>query len=364
MEKEVRYALGFNKINGLGSKALLKIKNHFSNLETAWENGSRGDFLKAGLRKDLAQRIIEDVKTIDLNQSLDELIRHRIKVLLFNDELYSKLLKEISDPPHLLFYKGVLEEDQIPLAMVGARKPTFYGQSTATNIGMVLAESGVTIVSGLAYGIDALAHQSALKAKKRTVAIIGSGLDEKSFYPKENKKLAEQILAEGGAIFSEYPIGTPPIKGNFPSRNRIISGMSLGTIIIEAAKGSGSLITAQLALEQNREVFALPGNINNENAYGPNQLIKGGAKIITNVNDIFEELNMEGRSEHSYAQKMFTEEPEEKIIIQFLSTEPVHIDKLVRDSKFDSGKVASILTLLEMKGAIKNVGAGNYVLNK
>jgi len=364
MEKESKYILGFNEVKGLGGKTLLKIKNHFGDFESAWRKGSRRDFGEIGLKPDLIDEILQKIKTSNLNQALETLAKNQIKLLSFEDEAYPRLLSEIADPPILLFYKGVLTEDPLPLAMVGARKPTFYGQSATTNIGMALAESGVTIVSGLAYGIDALAHLAALKAKKRTVAVIGSGLDEKSFYPKENKKLAEEILVNGGNIFSEYSAGTPPTKGNFPARNRIISGLSLGTIIIEAAKGSGSLITAELALEQNREVFALPGNINNDNAYGPNQLIKGGAKMITGVNDILEELNIEARTEYSHAQKTLAVAPEEKVVVQFLGMEPIHIDKLARDLKFDSAKVASILTLLEMKGVVKNIGADNYVLNK
>jgi len=284
----------------------------------------------------------------------------KIEKITIQDKEYPKLLKEIYDPPQELFFLGEIKaEENLPLAIVGTRKVSNYGKQVTTELSRGLARAGFTIISGLALGVDGLAHQSALDVGARTVAVLGCGLD--NIYPPVHKKLAEQIVKSGGAIISEYPPGTMPLKHHFPARNRIISGLSLGTLVVEAPETSGALITAKCALEQNREVLAVPGNIFNQNSFGTNQLIKLGAKAITKIEDVFEVFNLEPLKKQR--KKIEPANEEEKIILDILSKEPNNIDEIVKKSNLDAATVNSTLIMMEISGKIKNLGGGNYIIN-
>lgn len=289
--------------------------------------------------------------------------KHQVKVVTFRDENYPENLKSIYDPPPFLFVKGeITKEDRQAVAIVGCRSASVYGKEITERIGRELAKNGITVVSGLARGIDSIAHLSALKENGRTLAIFGSGLDV--IYPQENEKLASEIISRG-AIISEFFMGTKPEAPNFPRRNRIISGLSLGVVIIEAGAKSGALLTADCALEQNREVFAVPGNLGSKNSEGTNALIKQGAKLVTRVEDILEELKLSLRVDQS---STFKAEPDlsglseaEKNIYKTISEEPNHIDKIAGQASVGVSQALSTLLSLELKGLVKQLSGKMFV---
>jgi len=286
----------------------------------------------------------------------------KTKKITLQDKNYPAMLKEIHNPPKELYIKGeIINQDKVAIAVVGTRKYTQYGKQAALDIAGKLSKLGITIVSGLAKGIDTFAHQAALENNGRTIAVLGSGMDKDNFSPACNYTLGEKI-AENGAVISEYPEGTPGAIYTFPERNRIISGLSLGVVVIEAPEQSGALITANLALEQNREVFAVPGNIYEKNSQGTNQLIKMGAKLVTCVEDILEELNLSHLLQSTEKKKIKPENKEEEILFTILSSQPMHIDEIVKISKLPVSAVNSTLMILELKNAVRNLGKGNYVL--
>ena len=284
-----------------------------------------------------------------------------IRKITLQDKNYPAILKEIHNPPKELYIKGeIINQDKVAIGVVGTRKYTQYGKQACLDIAGKLARLGITIVSGLAKGIDTWAHQAALEQGGRTIAVLGSGLDKKSFYPSSNYSLSEKICQQG-AMISEYPPGTRGTQFTFPQRNRIISGLSLGVVVIEAPEESGALITAALALEQNREVFAIPGSIYEKNTQGTNQLIKMGAKLVTDVEDILDELNLS----HLLTiekKKIKPKNKEEEIILSILSAQPIHIDEIIKNSELPASTVNSVLMILELKKAVRNLGRGNYIL--
>ncbi|MFZ5559523.1 MAG: DNA-processing protein DprA [Patescibacteria group bacterium] len=281
--------------------------------------------------------------------------------ITLQDKEYPSILKQIHDPPKELYIKGeIINQDKVAVAVVGTRKYTQYGKQVTFDIAGKLAKLGITIVSGLAKGIDTFAHQAALENGGRTIAVLGSGLDKKSFYPSSNYHLSEKI-SQHGAVISEYPPGTWGTQFTFPQRNRIISGLSLGVVVVEAPEESGALITAALALDQNREVFAIPGSIYEKNSYGTNQLIKMGAKLVTDVEDILEELNL-SHLLTTKKKRIKPENKEEEIIISILSAQPTHIDEIIKKSGLPASIVNSTLVILELKKAVRNLGRNNYIL--
>jgi DNA processing protein len=292
-------------------------------------------------------------------------------LLILDDGVYPSLLREIYDPPITLYVKGAWEEclNQPCIAVVGSRRCSTYGQNAALMLGRDLAQRGVTIVSGFARGIDAAAHRGALEGGGRTVAVLGTGIDEA--YPRDHKRLAEEILERDGAVVTQFPLGTPPVSENFPYRNRIISGLSLGVVVVEAAENSGSLITARLAIEQNREVFAVPGNITSRNSFGTNYLIKGaGAKLVQQWQDIAAELPPqiaakllpppfgEKQKEKSLSEQLSLV-PEslsgnERRVFKLLTADiPAHIDSLVGKSKLSISDLTAALLALEMRELVR-----------
>ena len=287
---ETKYFNAFNLIEGLGPIAFKKLLAHFNSLEEAWSI-EINQLRQAGLENFVIEQIKKQRPQINPSEQMERLTKEGIDLITILDKNYPKLLKEIYSPPALLYIRGKLElNDEFSLAIVGTRKLSSYGQQITPLITSDLAGAGLTIISGLAKGIDTLVHQAALKANGRTIAVLGSGLDKKSIYPSINRHLAEEI-SQKGAVISEFPIGAEPLAQHFPQRNRIISGLSLGILVIEAPEKSGALITAKDALEQNRDVFAIPGPILAKNSLGPNNLIKMGAKLVSQANDILYELN-------------------------------------------------------------------------
>lgn len=289
--------------------------------------------------------------------------KENFKTVKFTDKDYPFLLKETVPPPQLLYIKGSIEpRDKNAVAIVGARVATSEGLKTAYDLAFELAQAGITIVSGLAQGIDTEAHKGALDAGGRTIAVLGTGIDV--IYPTSNIELSKRILDGGqGAIISEFAPGTPAYPSNFPQRNRIISGLSRGTVVVEAREKSGALITANFALEQNRDVFAVPGPIGRPTSYGPNRLIKEGAKIVTGVSDIIEELGFKITSvrENKKESGFDNIAGDELKIATMLSNEPKTVEELIRESKITASQINAAISMLEIKGIIRKVG-GKYTL--
>jgi DNA processing protein len=285
-----------------------------------------------------------------------------IKTISIKENNYPKLLKEIKDPPKVLYYLGEIKKAENCFAIVGTRRYSSYGKQVALEMAGDLSEVGLTIVSGLAPGIDTFSHQAVVERKKRTIAVLGTGLDEKSIYPKSNLDLAKKIIETGGCLISEYPSGTRGTQFTFPQRNRIISGLSLGTLVIEAKEKSGALITANFAFSQKRKIFAIPGQIYSSNSKGPNLLIKRGAKLVDNINDILQELDLPLKSKELAS--LQGENEEENLILNILKEEALYIDKIIERTKLPAATIASTLSILEIKGKVKNLGRNTYAISR
>ncbi len=363
-QNDLKYWVAVSRNPKIGATRLVKLFNFFHSMEEAWQ-ASFSELRRAGLDENIIHDFLAQKMTINPDAEWEKLVKENINVLTINDPKYPKLLKEIWNPPAILYVKGELPpDDGFNLAVVGTRKISTYGRQIASMLTAELVQNGFNIVSGLALGVDALAHQTTVGLGGKTVAVLGSGIDSESVYPAQNRYLAGEIIKTGGAVISEYPLGAIAMPGNFPLRNRIVSGLSLGTLVIEAAEESGALITAQCALEQNREVFAVPGSIFNPTSAGPNKLIKMGAKAVTSVNDILETLNLAQAANFIQNKKILPASPEEEKILANLSHDPTHIDKLIGACALDAAKIGAILTLMEMKGMVKNLGGMNYVITK
>ncbi|MEK7167153.1 MAG: DNA-processing protein DprA [Patescibacteria group bacterium] len=360
---DLKYWIAFSYLPEIGSARFRKLLNYFKNLELAWQ-ANANELEKAGLEKNIVEKIISKRKTINPDEKLEILNKENIKTIAFNDPEYPKLLKEIDSPPALLFYKGNFQkQDEFSLAIVGTRKISIYGKQIILKIVKDLVQNNLVIVSGLAKGVDSLAHQITLESNGRTIAVLGSGLNKKNIYPAENQILAQKIVEQNGLLISEYPPETLPQRYFFPYRNRIISGLTLGTLIIEAPEKSGALITARYALEQGREIFAIPGNIHNVNSVGCNNLIKMGGKLVDNANDILDALNFVRTVKPIVKKIIKPSNKEEAELLKYLSEEPIHIDKLIELSKLSSTIINSVLTMMEINGKIKHLGGMYYILN-
>ena len=357
---EEKYWLGFNLVKGVGPAKVQALLNQFGDLRSAW--GAQKDQLRRiGFDQRSIDSFFEKRKELDLDQCLADVQAIGVTLLTWKSEEYPNYLREIEGSPPLIYVHGSLEEiDRWAVAVVGTRRLTSYGRQITQELVAGLVLNGVTIVSGLARGIDAVAHKTALEHGGRTIAVLGSGPD--CIYPPENRALARQIVNGRGAIVSEYGLGVQPEAKNFPPRNRIISGLSLGVIVVEAGDRSGASITARFALEQGREVFAVPGNITSPASKGTNRLIQQGAKLVTGVDDVLEELNLAMVLEHSAVQLSLPETQDEAALYEYLSAQPVHIDDLSRSTGLSSSLVSSTLTLMELKGMVRQVGGMNYVL--
>jgi DNA processing protein len=335
------------------------MEKHFGNLEAAWQ-AAPTDLKRSGLDSGSIHAITSRRPDISLDAEMEKLDRYGVKVLTFHDAEYPSRLKEIYDYPPILYVRGsLLSEDEWCLAVVGTRRATVYGRQVTEEIVTDLARNKITIVSGLARGIDSIAHRSALEAGGRTLAIFACGLD--IVYPAENAELARRIIQQG-ALISEYPLGTRPRANNFPRRNRIMSGISLGVLIAEAGKVSGAMITAQMALEQNREVFAIPGSILSPASDGTNHLIQEGAKLVSNYNDILEELNLTAVAHQMEIREIVPASDTESLLLKQLGAEPTHIDEICHSTRLPISALSSTLAMMELKGLVKQAGNMNYVL--
>jgi DNA processing protein len=352
------YWVGFNIVKGVGAVRMRQILEFFGSLETAWNAPSEG-LLTAGLPPKVVENFITVRKQIDLDRVMNNLESKGVKVLTIQDSDYPRRLKEINQPPPVLYIKGSVNvEDDWAVAIVGTRRVTPYGRQVANEIAQFLAQNGVTVVSGLARGVDAIAHQSAIRAGGRTIAVLGSGVDV--IYPPEHSRLAGEISTQG-AILSDYALGTKPDGINFPPRNRIISGLSLATIVVEAGETSGALITAEFAVEQGKEVFAVPGSILTPQSEGTNRLIEQGARPLLKMSEILDVLKLEQIPEKQNNRKQFPLNPTETKLLQSLSQDPVHVDEVSRNSGLPISEVSATLTMLELKGMVSQVGGMKYV---
>ena len=329
--------------------------------EAAWRADSKA-LAQAGLDQKIADSFLRQRVAINPQQEMERLSKYRIHVITCNDRLYPPLLKQIDYAPPVLYVAGTLSEaDQFAVAIVGTRNSSLYGRQVTERFAADLAAGQVTVVSGLALGIDTIAHTATLDAGGRTLAILASGLD--IIYPADNTGLARRIVESGqGALITEFPLGVKPDMRNFPARNRIISGLSQGVLITEAPQRSGALITAGFALEQGREVFAVPGNILSPRSTGVNKLIQDGARPVLNVNDILSALNLFMVPQHVEMQATLPESEDERTLIALLSHEPLHVDELIRQSELPTMTVSATLLEMELKGMIKRVGSMQYVL--
>ncbi len=368
------YWLALALTPGLGPTRIRKLVEHFGTAERVF-NASLTELEATGMRAVSAQSIATG-KSLELAQlECGKTAEAGARITSLSDPEYPLRLKEIYDPPVILFVKGSVEVLAQPgIAMVGTRHPTPYGSGMAERLSTDLAARGLVIISGLARGIDTASHRGAVAAKGKTVAVLGTGIDV--MYPKENTRLTEQIVALGGALVSEFPAGTFPAPQNFPIRNRIISGMSAGVLVVEAAEYSGTRITSRLALEQNRDVYAVPGNVTNKNSWGPNTLIKQGAKLVATWEDVWEELpadvqatlgSMQNESPEPATASLFPDEvrsPHEKKILKLLKAdESTHIDQLVEllEAEMSPSEIFAALFELELNGKIRQLPGKNFV---
>jgi DNA processing protein len=355
----LQYWVGFSRVPGIGPIRLRVLLDHFGDVSQAWE-ASTATLRALGFDQRTIESFVAVRSKLNLSAELERVSRLGATVLTWDSPDYPSLLKNIYDPPPVLYVQGELRpRDEWALAVVGTRRATVYGREATRTMVSGLAAGGVTIVSGLAHGIDTHAHQVALDAGGRTIAVLGSGVD--IIYPSQNRKLAQRIVGNG-ALVSEYPLGTKPEGGNFPRRNRIISGLSLGVLVVEGSKRSGAMITADYAVEQGREIFAVPGNILSSNSAGPNQLIQQGAKLVTTMGDILEELNLTMVAEQAEARDIIPDNEAEAVLLRYLSSEPIHVDELGRSAGLSMSEVTSTLTLMELKGKVRQVGGMNYVI--
>ncbi len=356
------FLIALNHFPKFGQNRLKKIKRFFPTWKDAFQASFR-DLQKAGLPETIVKEFIAVRPSIIPEQLAEKMYKEKIGIIELADNDYSRLLSEIYDPPALLFYKGNIKLlNTTSLAIVGSRKNTSYGEQVCQQICPDLVLNNFSIVSGLALGIDSLAHNITLENHGNTIAVLGSGLDKNSIYPSANRYLANKIIEQNGLVISEFTLGTSPLRYNFPMRNRIISGLSLGVVVIESAIKSGALITAQTALEQNREIFSVPGNIFQPLSIGPNSLIKQGAISIASAKDIMDSLDLKRLNSYIKNKKIKTNSLDEKKIVSLLSHEPIHIDELARLSKINTAVLSSTLTLLELRGIIKNFNGAKYAL--
>ena len=364
----IRDWIELNMTPGIGPRAAAKLLERFGSAEAVF-NTTRAELEHLRLPPETVDTIIARELQSRAEAEIQAVKRLGGDILLLDDGVYPPSLREIYDPPIVLYVKGAWSDclDQPCIGVVGSRRCSTYGQNSAIMLARDLAQRGVTVVSGFARGIDAAAHRGALDAGGRTIAVLGTGIDE--VYPRDHKKLAAEILDRGGALISQFPLGTPPVSENFPYRNRIISGLSLGVVVVEASENSGSLITARLAMEQNREVFAVPGNITSRNSFGTNYLIKGaGAKLVQQWQDIASELPQPvaasllpppfSERKNPVADRLaFVPEglsPAETCVFKLLTPDsPAHVDWLFEKSKLPISELTAALLSLEIRELVR-----------
>ena len=356
---DLPFLVAFSLISRIGSVRAGLLEDYFGSLEAAWSAGS-AELKSAGLDRSTVEGVVKARPAISPEAEMERLYKAGVKALSWHDAEYPSRLKQVDDHPPVLFVRGeLLPEDEWALAVVGTRRATPYGRQAAETFSTGLAHQKITVVSGLARGIDAIAHRSAIKSNGRTIAVLACGLDV--VYPPEHAKLAMEIT-EHGALVSDYPLGTQPRSEFFPRRNRILSAISLGVLVVEGDLRSGALITARIAIDQNREVFAVPGSIYSPTYRGANKLIQEGeAKLVTDTADILEELNLTMVSNQAELREVAPVDATEAALLQVLSSQPSHIDEVQRASGLPIAAVSGGLALLELKGQVRQVGAMSFV---
>jgi DNA processing protein len=357
-----KFCVGLSILPGIGPARFTKLVDRLGSAERAW-SASAEELRDCGVEERALPELFRVRQSLDLDAELARIHSRGAKVLTWDDLTYPAALAETYMRPAILYLQGTIEPgDSQAIAVVGTRRPSLYGQTQVAKLVPLLVQKGLTIVSGLAVGVDTIAHRLALESGGRTIAVLGSGLDV--LYPSQNRGLAERI-AQRGAVVTEYAMGTKPDAFNFPARNRIISGLSLGTIVIEAGYKSGALITARFACEQNREVFAFPGRSSDVQSAGCNTLIRRGhAKLVADCEDILEELNLDVAMQQLEIRHVMAENETEARLLNILSSEPMHTDEVGRQAGLSAADVSSTLTMLELKGAIRQVGSMHYVLSR
>ena len=356
MSSEDAFWLAFSNVRGIGAVRFRKLLNFFGELSAAWQ-ADRSELISAGLTEKAVDQVLETRNTLKPENLDVDLKRKGIKYLIWSSPEYPRYLLEIAQPPPVLYFIGdILPEDDLSIAIVGTRNVTKYGKQITQDTAAYLAGSGITVVSGLARGVDGIAHQAAIEAGGRTLAVLGSGVDV--IYPPEHRKLAREII-QHGAVISDYPPGTKPDGINFPPRNRIISGLSRGTVVVEAGERSGALITAKFALEQGRDVFAVPGSVLSQMSKGTNQLIAEGATPMTNPVIITDTLNL-ARTGKERRTKQIEISAIEKNILRVLGDECLHIDEICARTSLSIEKLTAELTMMELKGIVQRENGMEY----
>ncbi len=356
MPSDLPYWLALLRFPKFGAVRMGKLMKRFPTMKEAFL-ASVDELVSAGIDSTLAHAFIEARGKIDPMKELETLERHGVKAITRRDADYPKALATIYDPPAIFFVVGTLPNADRPhLAVVGTREPSAYSREAIERILVPALPSGIVVVSGMALGVDTLAHRAAVENRTPTIAVLGSGLDKPNWYPSSNRRLAEEIIAGGGALVSEFPIGTPPFKSNFPMRNRVIAGLSRAVLIVEAKAQSGSLITAKSAVESGRDVYAIPGPVTSELSEGPHILIKMGAALIGSSDDLCQAL---GTVPVPKPERAAPTQPMQAKLWELL-TAPTHMDELIRSTGFSTAEVGSSLTLMEMNGVIRHLGSNVY----
>ncbi|HEX9017902.1 MAG TPA: DNA-processing protein DprA [Anaerolineaceae bacterium] len=351
------YWVGFNLVKGIGAVRVRTLLDTFETLEEAW-NAPLDQLRAAGIPARALESLLKIRQEGGLQKAWEAVQKSKVTVLTWEDEAYPRRLREIDQPPPVLYVRGAFEaEDEWPIAVVGTRNITTYGRQVTEELAAFLAFHQISVVSGLARGVDRIAHEAALKAGGRTIAVLGSGVDR--IYPPEHTRLAEQMMSFG-AVVSDYALGTEPESINFPPRNRIISGLSRAVVVVEAGETSGALITARFAAEQGREVFAVPGNIYAPQSKGSNRLIRDGAHPLLKFEDILDVLNLEKVQEYHSARLLLPSDPVEARLLQVLADEPQHVDEICQRSGLPIEQVSATLTVMELKGMVRQGGGMNF----
>jgi len=358
---QLAYWIGFNLVRGIGPARLRRLLDHFGDAATAW-NAPAGELQGVGLDRRSLENLLTVRRQVDLEQQLRRAEQAGVRVLTWETPGYPRNLLNIAAPPPVLFVKGAFSDaDEWAVALVGTRRATAYGREVARDLAAGLAASGVTVVSGLARGIDAVAHRAAVDAGGRTIGVLGCGADV--VYPPEHRDLMTAI-AQTGAVVSDYPLGTAPDAVNFPPRNRIISGLSKLVVVVEADEDSGALITSDFAAEQGRDVFAVPGNINQRSSRGTNRLIQQGAPPVLAVADVLEALNLTRSHEQKAVRAAAPADATERRLLEQLAAGPAHVDDLAADLVLPISQVSSALAMMELKGLVRQSGAMTYTVRE
>ncbi len=362
-EGNLKYLLALQRIPGLGPIRLKALLDYYAGPRQAWE-APAAEWQQIGITRNVIKAWRELKQELDLESYYQQIIAKEIGILTIFDKEYPESLKQIYDPPIVLFYKGDLKVLAQPcFGVVGSRRMTSYGRLVTAQFSLHLARFGLAIVSGLAFGVDTVAHQAAIEANGKTIAVLGGGLN--LIFPSANQPLAAKIIQKYGIVLSEFSPDEPSLPGNFPARNRIVAGISRGVLVTEAAEESGSLITAKLALEQGKEVFAIPGPITSATSKGTSLLIKNGATLVSSPEEILETLGINPlRGQNSSTKDQIPLSALEQKIVTCLQQESKHIDELCRELALKSSEIAANLIKLEIKGVITNLGSGVYCSHK